>query len=80
MLFLAVAAGEDREKSEKVEQEGDHRAGIVSRVIIELGLCPVRAERSTTCPRPTFGEGQERHGYASAPAHVSPAREQHEQG
>jgi hypothetical protein len=27
---MAVAAAEDREESEKVEQEGDHRAEIVS--------------------------------------------------
>ena len=38
---LAVAAEEEGEEPKQVEQEGDHRAGIVVRI---------RADRSTTCP------------------------------
>jgi hypothetical protein len=46
---MAVAAAEDREKSEKVEQEGDHRTEIVS----GSGL-----RDQQLAHWPTFGEGQ----------------------
>jgi hypothetical protein len=44
---LAVATEEEGEKPKQVEQEGDH----------ELRLCPVRGERSITCPLADFWRG-----------------------
>jgi len=50
-----VAAAEDWENSEQVEQEGDHRAGIVSG--LELRDQPL-------VHWPSFGEGQVSGGHA----------------